>query len=121
VASTVPDWSLDAVIGYGLKGPPRGEEEEAIAYIGDTKAPAISLDNPSGLDVTTGKAPGTHVTAGATLTLALPKAGLDSPSVGDLWLCDIGIPADVYRLAGIDLEGPIFTGSPVIRISPTTA
>jgi NAD(P)H-hydrate epimerase len=94
------DLLLDALVGYGLDGPP---DEDLAALIHRAiwhGAPALSLDVPSGLDATTGVPSQTTVHAEATLTLALPKCGLDAPAaqsaVGDLYLADIGIPPSLY-------------------------
>ena len=62
----------------------------------------LALDTPSGLDPTTGSAGTPAVRAAATLTLALPKAGLlDAPSAGELYLADISVPPLVYQRMGI--------------------
>jgi NAD(P)H-hydrate epimerase len=63
----------------------------------------ISLDVPSGLDSTTGDTPGLVIRADATLTLALPKTGL-AHFEGDLYLGDIGIPPEVYKRLGMELD-----------------
>ncbi len=63
---------------------------------------------PSGIDATSGEAPGTVVRADTTLTLALPKTGLTVDEVGRLLLADIGIPAGVYARLGKPLVGPVF-------------
>lgn len=105
-----PDLILDAVIGYGLTGAPRGPTRELIAWMREVRAPVISLDVPSGLDATTGDAPGDAVQAMTTLTLALPKTGLVSPLAGDLWLADLGIPPAVYAAAGVHLSQALFEG-----------
>ena len=51
------------------------------------------------------------VKATATMTLALPKAGLAvlgaEEFIGELYLADIGVPAAVYRRLGVEV-GPIF-------------
>ena len=102
------DLIVDAVIGYSLGGPPRGRPLEMIDWASSVAAPKLSLDVPSGIDSTTGEAPGAHVVAAATLTLALPKTGLAAPAVGDLSLADIGIPAEVYRRLGIEVPATVF-------------
>ncbi len=98
------DVVLDAVIGYGLRGNPRGTAARLIR-IANRGRRRIALDLPSGLDATTGTAYRPCVRAHATLTLALPKVGLLRPEarpyVGDLWLADIGIPPAVYGRLGI--------------------
>ena len=99
---------VDAVIGYSLGGAPRGAAETMIEWATGHAAPVISLDVPSGVDSTTGEAPGAHVQAAVSMTLALPKTGLDVSAVGELRLADIGIPAEVYRTVGIDVSSAIF-------------
>ena len=69
----------------------------------------VSLDVPSGLDSTTGTAPGECVHATTTMTLALPKTGLDADAVGRLWLADIGIPREVYSRVGVHPPEGLFT------------
>lgn len=99
---------VDAVIGYSLGGAPRGAVRTMIEWAGEQPARVLSLDVPSGIDSTTGDAPGAHVQAAVTLTLALPKTGLDAAAAGDVLLADIGIPAQVYRQVGIELPARIF-------------
>lgn len=95
---------IDAVLGYGLTDSPRGKAERAIQWMTATKSEILALDIPSGLDATTGSAPGAHVVAGATLTLHMPKPGLMNRAAGDLFVADLGIPAAVTRR--VDLEPP---------------
>jgi len=100
------DAVVDAVLGYSLRGSPRGKVQEAILWMQDAGVPPVSLDLPSGVDADTGDTPGVFVTAGATLTLHLPKPGLENPATGALWLADLGIPASVSRRVGVKEEGP---------------
>ena len=69
----------------------------------------ISLDIPSGIDATSGEERNPFVNADQTLTLALPKFGLENPHCGDLYLADIGIPNSIYSSLGLDVE--IFWGN----------
>ena len=103
-----PGLIVDAVIGYSLHGAPRGVARRMIDWIGTKSVPVISLDVPSGIDATTGESFGSQVQASVTLTLALPKTGLDGETSGDLWLADLGIPAEVYRRVGIDVPPGLF-------------
>ena len=112
------DHVIDAVIGYSLAGPPRGPARHMIEWAEDAKAPCLSLDVPSGIDSTTGEAYGVHVTAEETMTLALPKTGLDAVGVGDLLLADIGIPTEVYRRAGIEVPIGLFGDGFTVSIRP---
>lgn len=99
---------VDAVIGYSLRGAPRGRTKELIEAIesqGEDGPPVLSLDVPSGYDATTGETPGVAVTPDRTVTLALPKTGLDAVP-GDRYLADIGIPATAFDRAGVSYRSP---------------
>lgn len=113
------DAVVDAILGYSISGPPRGDVERLIGFVIQAGRPVISLDLPSGLDPDTGSVPGVAVRAAATMTLALPKLGLfeaDGPAhTGRLYLADIGLPRGLYDALGIEV-GPIFAGSRIIRV-----
>jgi NAD(P)H-hydrate epimerase len=113
-----PGLIVDAIIGYSLRGAPRGVARRMIEWIADQPAPVLSLDVPSGVDSTTGEAHGVHVRASATMTLALPKIGLDAAAVGELWLADIGIPREVYRRVGIDVPTGVFGNRFRVAVRP---
>jgi NAD(P)H-hydrate epimerase len=70
------DLVIDALIGYGLRGDPRGKARDLIELANSSVAPILSLDAPSGVDTGTGQVYTPHIRAAATLTLALPKTGL---------------------------------------------
>jgi NAD(P)H-hydrate epimerase len=109
---------LDALIGYGLRGTPRGRTAELIELCNQHAARVLSLDVPSGLDATTGEASGPVVRPERTLTLALPKTGLQRVP-GDLYLADIGIPPEVFQRLGMPFQ-PLFEEKywiPLIRTS----
>ena len=114
------DAVVDALIGYGLQGPPRPPVADLIGAINDSGVPVISLDIPSGLDADRGTAPGAVVHALATVTLALPKAGLLAASartqVGYLYLADISVPPTVYQRLGLKV-GPIFARSDIVELA----
>ncbi len=97
VAGEPADLILDALIGYGLLGAPRGTAADLIRWANGTGAPILALDVPSGVDATTGETPGDALRPRWTMTLALPKTGLLRASTGDLFLADIGIPEGAYR------------------------
>ena len=99
------DIVVDALIGYGLRGSPRGRTAELIELCVRCATRTLSLDVPSGLNATTGEAPGPVVVPERTLTLALPKTGLHNIG-GDLYLADIGIPPEVYQQLGLSFESP---------------
>jgi NAD(P)H-hydrate epimerase len=60
------DLVIDALIGYSLRGSPRGRAAELIRWANPTGDSVLSLDVPSGLDATTGKASEPYVTSGPT-------------------------------------------------------
>ena len=96
-----PDLWIDAVIGYSLRGEPRGVAAEFIHAMNRSSAPVLSLDTPSGLDTTSGVPGNPTVDAEATLTLAAPKLGLkDQPGVGELYVADISVPPAVFLRLG---------------------
>lgn len=98
---------VDAILGYSLHGAPRGAAAELIMRCNEVARHVLALDLPSGLDATSGDAPGDSVRANETLTLALPKMGLQR-FAGDLYAADIGIPTAVYQ--ELDLDIPNFFG-----------
>lgn len=110
MSSEKPDLIIDALIGYSLAGPPRSDIEELIDWANSHGSPALSLDIPSGIDSTTGEAPGAFIKAVCTLTLALPKTGLGNQAAGEIMLADIGIPARTFEIAGIQYESPFESG-----------
>jgi NAD(P)H-hydrate epimerase len=115
-ASGTTDLLVDAVIGYSLRGAPRGRAAEVIKSMEANPAPTLSLDAPSGLDTSTGETDGLHIRADATLTLALPKVGLRGvDAVGDLFVADISVPASVYQNMGAG-PAPDFSASTIVSI-----
>ena len=116
------DLVLDGLIGYSLKGAPRGPSADLINWANKSAAPVLSLDVPSGLDTTTGTVFDPAVRASATMTLALPKQGLFGPGaaavVGELYLADISVPRELYARDPLRLDvGPIFARSDVVRLA----
>ena len=97
--------AVDALVGYSLRGAPRGRVAELIDLCNEDAARVLSLDLPSGLDATTGEAPGAVIDPERTMTLALPKTGLRH-APGELYLADIGIPPQVYQSMGLWFEWP---------------
>ncbi|MYC20790.1 MAG: hypothetical protein F4X62_04805, partial [Caldilineaceae bacterium SB0662_bin_25] len=113
------DLVVDALIGYGISGDPRGRTADLIQLANSSVAPILSLDAPSGLDSTSGKLYVPHVSATATMTLALPKRGLLPPAAraacGQLFLADIGVPPSLYDFLDMDLP-PLFAMDTVLPL-----
>lgn len=99
---------VDALIGYSLRGDPRGRTAELIEWANRQPSPVVSLDTPSGLDTTSGRTGEPCVVADVTVTLALPKRGLLAApeKVGDLVVADISVPPSVYRAFGLEIDDP---------------
>ncbi len=106
ISNEHPDLVIDALIGYGLSAPPRGRTAELIAWTHERATPVLSLDVPSGVDATSGAAPGSAIRPRWTMTLALPKTGLRPGACGELVLADIGIPAGTFHRAGLPYISP---------------
>lgn len=111
---------LDGLIGYSLRGAPRGPTADLIRWANDRPGRILALDVPSGMDAGTGAVFDPTVRATATLTLALPKYGLREPAAtqwtGELYLADIGVPPGLYARLGLDV-GPIFARSEIVRLT----
>ncbi len=95
---------VDAMIGYSLKGDPKGISKVFIDMINRSGKHVISLDIPTGIDSTSGDEYNPYVKADQTMTLALPKTGLHNPNAGELYLADIGIPPTLYSSLDIKFE-----------------
>ena len=119
--SPTPDLVIDGVIGYGLRGAPRGGAEALICWSGSAGAPILALDVPSGMDATSGDVHDSTVRATATLTLALPKTELVSgparTQVGELYLADIGVPRQLYSEIDLRDPGALFAESDLVRLT----
>jgi len=116
------DLIIDGLIGYSIKGNPIGTTKRMITWANAQAIPKLSLDTPSGLDLTSGKVHTPAVNANATLTLALPKKGLFSSNAleirGTLFLGDISVPKELYAEKSLKLKvsKKLFEKSDVIKI-----
>lgn len=102
------DLLIDGIIGYSVKGDPYGVSKTMIQWANQRAEKVLSLDTPSGLDLTSGKVHNPTVKADATLTLAMPKKGLFEKTarevVGQLYLGDISVPPELYSRPSLGLE-----------------
>jgi ADP-dependent NAD(P)H-hydrate dehydratase / NAD(P)H-hydrate epimerase len=101
---------VDALLGTGFAGEPRGGVGEAIVAIEACSAPVVSIDVPSGVDASTGVIAGAAVQATATVTFHVAKPGLwihpGKAHAGEVEVLDIGIPRGAPRDADIGLIAP---------------
>jgi NAD(P)H-hydrate epimerase len=86
---------VDAILGTGFHGEPRGAVKDAIEAIAALDAPVVAADVASGVDASTGEAAGVAVQATATATFAAAKPGHwiapGKQLTGELRVVDIGI------------------------------
>ena len=90
------DLVVDALLGTGSAGAPRDGVAAAIACIAGSGLPVVALDVPSGVDASTGEAPGAAVAADCTVAFHCAKLGLHvrpgHDLAGDVVVAPIGIP-----------------------------
>jgi NAD(P)H-hydrate epimerase len=102
------DWIVDALLGTGATGAPRGAIATAIEAVNAAArrgAKVFAVDLPSGLDCDTGQPLGPCVRADVTATFVARKVGFDAPAAAP-WLGDVhvvGIGAPRALLAARDL------------------
>jgi NAD(P)H-hydrate epimerase len=103
-------WIVDALLGTGATGAPRGTVATAIAAVNEVHGadPAVrvlAVDIPSGMDCDTGGRPGDCVRADATATFVAPKLGFAAPGAsaftGAVHVLDIGAPAALLARFGV--------------------
>ena len=95
------NWVVDALLGTGASGAPRGVMAELIDTANASAGHRLAIDIPTGLDCDSGVAAGTVFHADFTTTLAALKPALSGESrfAGRVSLHDIGIPRDVILRA----------------------
>lgn len=113
------DLIIDALVGYGLEGPPVGMAAAVTELAVAARRPILALDMPTGVNASTGEANRPAIRAVTTLMLDLPKrGGLETqarPYVGELYLADLGLPRIVHQRLGIDVGG-LFSEGPFVRL-----
>lgn len=96
---------VDALLGTGAKGAPRGLMATVIPDVNQLPGERCraAVDMPSGVDADSGAVEGDAFWAQVTLTMGLPKVGQVLPPgldyCGHLRVLDIGFPADLIETA----------------------
>jgi len=102
--------AVDALLGTGSSGGPRGEIGETVQAINDSGVPVVAADVPTGVDASTGEVPGVVISAAATATFHAAKPGLwISPGkdhAGEVRVIEIGIPAGAPVAPAVGLIAP---------------
>lgn len=94
---------VDAAVGTGLSGPPRGRTLDVVTVLNNLGSRVVALDVPTGLGADDGSTPGDVVRASATFALALPKQGTaPGGPVGDLYVADLGLPDALFQDLGLE-------------------
>jgi NAD(P)H-hydrate epimerase len=92
---------VDALLGTGFKGTPRGMIKRAIGFANELRGSVVSIDIPSGVDADGGQKDLFAVHACATYTVGCLKYGLiDYPgkeAAGRVEVLDIGFPRDAVK------------------------
>ncbi len=124
VADSVDDDAvvvIDALLGTGFEGEPRGKVGEAISTINGLHgrgAPVTALDVPSGLDATTGQH-SSCVVADVTLSFGGAKRGLllARDCCGEIVVLDIGLdePSAPAKPAKAEVSLPILVDGEWVR------
>ncbi|PPD01801.1 MAG: bifunctional ADP-dependent NAD(P)H-hydrate dehydratase/NAD(P)H-hydrate epimerase [Hyphomicrobium sp.] len=120
IVQASPEWVrgagviVDALYGAGLSRPLSGDAANLVDAINASGVPVISVDVPSGLDGTSGKANGPVVQATECITFFRKKPGhvlLPGRSLcGAVSVADIGIPTTVLD----DIAPKVFENSPAV-------
>lgn len=90
------DCVVDAILGTGINGAPRGMAAETISAVNKYAKFVMSVDIPSGADSDSGAVAGEAVNADITVTFAAYKRGMflypAADCCGEIILADISIP-----------------------------
>ncbi len=108
---------VDALLGTGFQGQPRGSVADAIDAVNAIVVPVVSVDVPSGVDASSGTVHGRAVAASVTVTFHAAKAGLwirpGKAHAGMVETIDIGIPRGAPATAKVGL-----IGAPLLDLLP---
>lgn len=92
---------IDAILGTGTNGDPRGLSSKLIEMINNTAVPVLSVDTPSGLNNDDGSPGIPCIHADSTVTMGFPKLGTffypGRASVGSLMIKDLNYPRDLLQ------------------------
>lgn len=95
------DLIVDALLGTGAAGAPKGIVAAAIEAINHSQKQVFAMDLPSGINVDTGQVDGVAIKATRTVTFGLPKPGLlifpGADLAGELVVKSIGFPPSLLK------------------------
>jgi NAD(P)H-hydrate epimerase len=111
----LPDFSnydliIDAMLGIGASGEPRGLYADVIKAVNDCKASVLAVDIPSGLDCDSGKCASICIKADCTVAAGFFKLGQffypGRANAGELQIADLGYPADIAEKQSLGIFLP---------------
>jgi ADP-dependent NAD(P)H-hydrate dehydratase / NAD(P)H-hydrate epimerase len=109
---------VDALLGTGSEGAPRGAVARAIAAINVAGAAVVSVDVPSGVDASTGVIAAEAVRASVTASFQLAKPGLwiapGKEHAGEVRVIDIGIPREALTAVAVSRERAVGLIEPAV-------
>lgn len=112
------DVVVDALLGTGIAGSPKGLMAETIEAVNTIGRPTVAVDVPSGLGSGDPPLPGPCIRADLTVTLALPKRSLVlypmARWAGEVRVVDIGMPRALLTDPGLRVnlvEAPDLAGA----------
>ena len=110
---------VDALLGTGFSGKPRGPIGKAIKALSRCDLPIVAVDVPSGVDASSGEVLGDAVTAQMTVSFNCDKPGLHiNPGrehAGAVRVVDIGIPPGApldEASVGLIIDEPLIASLP---------
>jgi hydroxyethylthiazole kinase-like uncharacterized protein yjeF len=116
---------VDAVLGIGAIPPLHGVAEAAALWMRRYAPRVVAVDLPSGISADHGLY-GACITADVTVALGLPKVGFTPrivhPFLGELLVCDLGIPAAAWAAVGVDAAvlSSLFADASLVRLTGET-
>lgn len=110
------DYIVDGIFGTGLTDEPRATASVIIRQINGAGKPVYAMDIPSGLNGTTGLAPGACIEASHTLTFGTNKTGFylngSSRYTGELHLIRLPFPDSLLKSEVHLLDKELFESTP---------
>lgn len=101
---------VDALLGTGSSGAPRGGIADALAWVAGRRGPKVAIDVPTGVDVQSGSVNGPAFVADVTVTFVRSKVGLHvTPGrghAGQVVVADIGIAPAPETASALRLTDP---------------
>jgi len=113
---------VDAILGTGIRGAPRGLHAQAIRALNRAGQPVVAMDLPSGTDAGSGAVEGEAVRADVTVAFGWPKLGtLFQPAraqAGRLVAVEISFPPAAADAFGARLATPAWASENRPRRAP---